>query len=164
MERELGGKIRRKPVNRDTLVTDSEKAYNALARKKNLIHHKIPTGKHVSPMGTNIQKVNSMHRRLGKWMGQFNGVATKYLQNYMNYFITIEKSKGYRNRLVKIWEWIISNKQVFMNYRYIYQQFHRTIVRAIFCIKKGKSHSFVFAQLNKAFTHECKNTHSSNIG
>lgn len=38
-----------------------------------------------------IQHVNSLHNRLKKWIaGTFWGVATKYLQNYLNWFKVIE--------------------------------------------------------------------------
>lgn len=123
VEQHLGSKIRRKPINRDVLVTDSESAYNALATAKNMIHYKIPSGKYINEKGHHIQKVNALHRKLDQWMNQFNGVASKYLQNYLNYFITLEKSKGIRDRFIKIWEWIIDNKKAFIPYRHIYQQF-----------------------------------------
>lgn len=44
----------------------------------------------------NIQNVNSYHSRLKKWMGRFNGVATKYLQHYLAWFRYID-SKEYEN-------------------------------------------------------------------
>ncbi|GFZ33247.1 hypothetical protein CSC2_37730 [Clostridium zeae] len=30
-----------------------------------------------------IQHINTFHRKLKKWMNRFNGVATKYLDNYL---------------------------------------------------------------------------------
>ena len=33
-----------------------------------------------------IQNVNSYHGRLHGWMQHFNGVATKYLDNYLSWF------------------------------------------------------------------------------
>ena len=125
-KRELRHRIRKKPVNRDTLVTDSQKAYNGIAKEKNLIHKVIPTGEHATTDGFNIQKINSLHSRLDKWMTQFNGVSSKYLQNYMNYFVILEKSKNIRERFLEIWKWILVNKNAFIPYRYIYQQFQRT--------------------------------------
>lgn len=43
-----------------------------------------------------IQNVNSYHSRLKKWMDRFNGVATKYLQNYLAWFRYLD-SKEYEN-------------------------------------------------------------------
>ena len=113
-KRELRHRIRKKPVNRDTLVTDSQKAYNGIAKEKNLIHKVIPTGEHATTDGFNIQKINSLHSRLDKWMTQFNGVSSKYLQNYMNYFVILEKSKNIRERFLEIWKWILVNKNAFI--------------------------------------------------
>lgn len=33
-----------------------------------------------------IQNVNKTHRNLKEWIREFNGISTKYLQNYLNYF------------------------------------------------------------------------------
>jgi len=33
-----------------------------------------------------IQNVNAYHSRLKRWMQRFNGVATKYLDNYLIWF------------------------------------------------------------------------------
>lgn len=122
VQRELGHRIRKKPVNRDLFITDSQPAYNSIAKDKNLIHKVIPTGKHCTSDGENIQKVNSLHSRLDKWMRQFNGVATTYLQNYMNYFITLQKSKNKREPFLNIWTCILQNKEAFIPYKYIYPQ------------------------------------------
>jgi hypothetical protein len=37
--------------------------------------------------------------RLRKFMGYFNRVATKYLQNYLNWFLVLEKIKNATNRM-----------------------------------------------------------------
>ncbi len=34
-----------------------------------------------------------------EWMKPFNGVATKYLQNYMNWFMILERIKNSNQRL-----------------------------------------------------------------
>ena len=44
-----------------------------------------------------IQNVNSYHSRLKKWMDSFNGVATKYFQNYLAWFRYLD-SKEYENK------------------------------------------------------------------
>ncbi len=38
----------------------------------------------------NIQNVNNYHRRLKGWIQRFNGVATKYLNNYLAWFQVLE--------------------------------------------------------------------------
>jgi hypothetical protein len=38
-----------------------------------------------------VKAVNSKVNRLKTWNRDFNGVSTKYLQNYPNWFVTLEK-------------------------------------------------------------------------
>jgi len=40
-----------------------------------------------------IQNVNGYHSRLKNWMSPFNGVATKYLPNYLGWRRMFEKPK-----------------------------------------------------------------------
>lgn len=51
----------------------------------NLDHKRIKTGKHKEGI-YHIQHINSLHSNLKKWMGKFNGVASKYISNYMHWF------------------------------------------------------------------------------
>lgn len=37
-----------------------------------------------------IQHINAFHSKLKKWIDNFNGVATKYLANYMHWFKWLE--------------------------------------------------------------------------
>ena len=43
-----------------------------------------------------IQNVNNYHMRLKKWMDRFNGVASKYLDNYLAWFKFID-SKAFED-------------------------------------------------------------------
>ena len=80
------------------LCTDSHKSYIKFATDFNLDHKRIKTGKHKE--GTyHIQHINSYHSRLKKWMDNFNGVATKYLANYMYWFKWIELFKTDRDAM-----------------------------------------------------------------
>lgn len=44
-----------------------------------------------------IQTVNNLHTRFRKFMGKYNGVATKYLNHYVNLFVWIENYKKINN-------------------------------------------------------------------
>lgn len=48
-------------------------------------HIRIPSGKHKNGV-YHISHVNSLHSKFRKWMERFNGVATKYLDNYLHWF------------------------------------------------------------------------------
>ncbi len=62
------------------LCTDGFKGYMTFADSKDMDHYEII--EHKTYKGIfHIQNVNNYHSRLKKWVGHFNGVATKYLDN-----------------------------------------------------------------------------------
>jgi len=70
------------------LCTDSHRSYESFAKDKQLKHVKINAskGQHVKDKVYHIQNINNIHHLLKDWVKQFNGVASGYLQNYMNWF------------------------------------------------------------------------------
>ncbi len=80
----------------ETLCSDSHRSYTAFAKSEKIAHKKFNAskGQRVKDKIYHVQNVNNMDMRLRKWMGQFNGVATKYLQNYLNWFLVLEKVKN----------------------------------------------------------------------
>ncbi len=70
------------------LCSDSHRSYEGFAKDKQLKHVKINASKnqHVKDKVYHIQNINNTHHLLKDWMKQFNGVASGYLQNYMNWF------------------------------------------------------------------------------
>ena len=50
----------------------------------NLDHKRIKRGRHKEDIH-HINHINSLHSNLKKWMARFNGVATKYLENYLKW-------------------------------------------------------------------------------
>ncbi len=104
------GRIRKKDIDRvlqgklskvDTLCSDSHRSYTAFAKSENVAHKKFNAskGQRVKDKAYHVQNVNNMDMRLRKWMGQFNGVATRYLQNYLNWFLVLEKIKNSTGKL-----------------------------------------------------------------
>lgn len=88
VERLFNGRIEEK----STLCIDSHKSYIRLNKNMDVDIQKIETGKFKKGI-YHIQHINSYHSRLKKWMDGFNGVATKYLANYMYWFKWIELFK-----------------------------------------------------------------------
>lgn len=78
-----------------TLCTDAHPSFKAFAKANNLkfIQLNISKGKRVLRKKYHIQNVNSAHSSMKRWMAKFNGVSTKYLQNYMNWFCLLEETK-----------------------------------------------------------------------
>jgi predicted Zn finger-like uncharacterized protein len=70
------------------LCSDSHLTYQRYARENNIDHKCIFVRRKEYVVGDiyHIQNVNYLHSRLKNWIRKFNGVSTKYLQNYMNYF------------------------------------------------------------------------------
>ena len=52
----------------------------------------IAAGVRVRDGAFHIQNVNAYHGRLKGWMGRFNGVATRYLPNYLGWRRTLERA------------------------------------------------------------------------
>ena len=65
-----------------TLCTDKMNSYVRFARSKNIQLIQLKSGKEKRGI-YNIQKINNYHSKLKKFMNTFNGVSTKYLNNYL---------------------------------------------------------------------------------
>lgn len=62
--------------------TDSCRSFKKFARESNLELVQLPKGKKKEGI-YHLQHVNSFHSKLKNWMTRFNGVATKYLSDYL---------------------------------------------------------------------------------
>jgi len=67
------------------ICTDSHKSYITFAKGHVAEHIRIASGKHKNGV-YHISHVNSLHSKFKKWIDRFNGVATKYLPNYLHWF------------------------------------------------------------------------------
>jgi len=84
------------------LCSDAHVSYKGFAIDNDLEHHTLKAAikQHVKYGVYHIQHVNSTHNRVKKWLdGVFWGVATKYLQNYLNWFRIKEQLKNSRDML-----------------------------------------------------------------
>lgn len=78
------------------LCTDGNKSYKAFAKIENIKHVQLVASNdcRVIEKVYHIQNVNAYDSRLKGWMDRFNGVATKYLPNYMGWRRCLEKQKN----------------------------------------------------------------------
>lgn len=76
------------------LCMDGDPALIAFAKKEAIEYELILAshGEHVHEKVLHIQTVNGYVSRLKKWLDRFNGVATKYLPNYLGWRRALEKS------------------------------------------------------------------------
>lgn len=97
LEKALSGKLDSSSV----LCTDSHRSYTAFAKAEGITHQKLHARKkqYVKDKIYHVQNANQTTQALRKWMAGFNGVATKYLQNYLSWFMVLEQMKGKTNQL-----------------------------------------------------------------
>lgn len=81
-------------VDKDAvLCTDGAQVYRTVARTLGLTHRALNTQRHIRVLdgAFHIQNVNAYDSRLKQWMRRFNGVATKYLENYLGWRRMLER-------------------------------------------------------------------------
>jgi transposase-like protein len=76
------------------LCSDGAKAYAVFAARHGLHHEPVnlAAGIRVRDGAFHVQNVNAYHGRLKGWMGRFDGVATRYLPNYLGWRRTLERA------------------------------------------------------------------------
>lgn len=107
-------------VNENTILcTDSHRSYTAFAKSKNIEHHKINVskGQYVKDKVYHVQHVNNEVKRLRQWINRFNGVSTKYLQNYLNWFLILERLKNKTDKSVKFLTLALSCNQAWFEFK-----------------------------------------------
>lgn len=78
------------------LCTDGSSALAAAARELGVEHHPINVAAGVRVDGAwHVQNVNAFGSRLRDWLRRFKGVATKYLDSYLGWFRTLDRSPGF---------------------------------------------------------------------
>ena len=92
IDQAIGARISQKSI----LCSDSHVSYKGFAIDKEIEHHPLRSDlkQRISNGVYHIQHVNAMDSRLKRWIsGQFGGVSTKYLQQYLNWFRAKESLK-----------------------------------------------------------------------
>jgi transposase-like protein len=103
---ELRSKMAGKFEPNTILCSDGALVYKGLANQEG-IEHIISShlGRPIAKnKAYNIQAVNQLHKDLKHFMTKFNGVSTKYLQNYMYWFMH-SKRRIADNDKIKQWIW-----------------------------------------------------------
>jgi len=77
------------------LCTDTATNYKKFAKLKGLLHETVNERQkqRVKKGIYHIQHLNNSHNRLKGWMDRFQGVATKYLDNYLYWFRWLDIGK-----------------------------------------------------------------------
>jgi len=112
-------KIKDRLSNPSLLITDQAWGFTTFAKDLNCELDQIPTTAHKSINGNTLANVSQIQKELKEYISNYHGVATKYLQGYLNMFIL---------------------KKMF-NYKYDYDKLSSSIFLEIinsFCILKVK--------------------------
>ena len=80
------------------LITDGDKSYKVL---KDVKLKQLKFGKPQSKV-YHLSNINNFHSKLKQFMSRFNGVATKYLDNYVNYFREVRDNIDIFSQLLNI--------------------------------------------------------------
>ena len=85
--------------NGATLITDKHSAYRTFSKKRSdLCHKTLRSSDRVDKKykSIHLQNVNNTHSRLRQFLSPFNGVSSKYLQNYLNWFAYAGKMHNHK--------------------------------------------------------------------
>lgn len=75
-----------------------------------------------------VQNVNNLTRRLKDWIKlNFNNVSTKYLHNYLNWFMVLEILKSEKNAEDKMWDYLMLSNDGLSNFQKIENDFKSLI-------------------------------------
>jgi len=104
------------------LCTDGHPSYVAFAKRIKVDHKKIivTKGQKVVENRYHLQNVNSLDSRLKKFILKFNGVSSRYLQNYINWFLTLEKIKHSTTKFFQMSAMVTSSTNAWPRFRELY--------------------------------------------
>ena len=88
-----------------TLITDKHHSYMAFAKDNKEIKHKRLLAKDYvdkKDKSIHLQKVNNVHSQVRDFIKPFNGVSSKYLQNYLNWYAYKDKISNSK-AVLKMW-------------------------------------------------------------
>ena len=82
----------------NVLCSDSHPSIKLWAKNKGLEHHTfIASKQHIKDKCYHVQHVNSLDNLYERWVKRFYGVSTKYLPQYLNWFVLMRKMKDSLN-------------------------------------------------------------------
>ena len=103
----------------DVLCTNNDRSCTAFAKEKNAEHKKFNAfrGQRKTEKIYHVQNVNNMGSRLRDFMQWFNGVSTKYLQNYLNWFMMLEIIKNNTQRMAAVTTIVLTSNSAWFDYK-----------------------------------------------
>ena len=98
-----------------TFCVDSHKSYMAIKDKLNIELKQVPRGKSMIVSVYHLQHINALHSSFKRWLMTFNGVSTKYINNYLAWFKFLQLSKkNKKNDRIKDMLVNVANKDTYV--------------------------------------------------
>ena len=110
------------------LCSDGHRSYGAFTKANTITHKKFNASKGQRTVDKvyHVQNVNNLDMSLRKFMESFNGVATKYLQNYLNWFLVLEKIKNSTSKMTTMAAIAFTSNSTWYEYK---QQLFNMLIR-----------------------------------
>ncbi len=108
----------------NVLCSDSHPSILAWAKGKKLEHHTfVASRQHIKDKCYHVQHVNSIDNLYERWIRKFNGVSTKYLAQYLNWFVFLEKAKKSSTKALDLAKNVASDISSIKTYRSITRRY-----------------------------------------
>jgi transposase-like protein len=112
--------------NDNVLCSDSHPSIILWANNKELEHHTfVASRQHVKSKCYHVQHVNSLDNRYERWIKPFYGVATKYLSQYLNWFVFLQKIKKSSEPIKEFANIMMTNIKTINEYRNIEKNYEK---------------------------------------
>ena len=92
----------------------------------------VASKQHIKDKCFHVQHVNSIDNRFERWQKQFYGVATKYLQNYLNWFVFLQKIKNTMDKYSELTRTMFENTNAICLFRNIQVRYENLIIPQYF--------------------------------
>lgn len=104
--------------NDNVLCSDAHPSIISWAKSKKLEHHTfVASRQHIKNKCYHVQHVNSLDNLYERWIKPFYGVATKYLPQYLNWFVFLEKVKKSADPITDLAKAVMTNTGAVKTFR-----------------------------------------------
>lgn len=102
----------------NVLCSDAHPSIISWAKSKELEHHTfVASSQHIKNKCYHVQHVNSLDNLYERWIKPFYGVATKYLPQYLNWFVFLEKVKKSVDPITDLARAVMTNTSAVKTFR-----------------------------------------------
>lgn len=104
--------------SQNILCSDKHPSIISWAKEKKVEHHTFLSKYHGKNKMFHVQNVNSIDNLYERWVKPFYGISTKFLNQYLNWFMFLQRIKNKTNQVIDLAEIILRNKKA----KFIYNE------------------------------------------